>query len=726
LKGVQKYFIKGRNRAMIKHSYRKFLATAATATLVVGAVAPVVSASKSFTDVPDRYSEAVNFLVAHGANGFSETSFGTNKSIKRVDAAILLANVLQLDTKNAPASGFTDVPSRATGAVNALKAANITNGKTAKSFGSDSSVTRGELALWLERAFKLEGTTTHSFSDVSARYESAIKTLVAKEITNGVSQTKFGVDQTAKRGDYALFLYRAALAKEKQDGYFTLSVMHTNDTHANLADIAKRSTAIKEVRAKKPNALLLDAGDVFSGTLYFNEFLGQADLEFMNYLGYDAMTFGNHEFDLGSSEDGHKALANFVKGAKFPFVSANVDFSKDSLFTGLQHFETSNTPQDGNIYNGIIKEIDGEKVGIFGLTTEETVEISSPNDIEFLNYIDQAKKAVKAFEDQGINKIIALTHLGLDDNAEFDNDLELAKLVEGIDIIVGGHTHSTIGEPLLNEDGIEPTIIVQTGEYGKALGTLDVKFDKDGVISSYAGELINVANKAADPEVQALLKPYADQIETLKSQSIGMEAVSALDGVRDNVRTKETNLGNLITDGMLAKAKTINPNTVIALTNGGGIRDSIDTGDITMGEVLTVMPFGNSLAIMNLTGAEIKSALEHSVSQAPAASGAFLHVSGLKFSYDSTKPAGERVVSVEVKEGSSFVALNDTTSYVVATNTFTAKGGDGYDMFKKAYQEGRVSEPGFIDYEMFIDHLKTLTTVDPVTEGRIVDVSSSN
>ncbi|PLS17847.1 bifunctional metallophosphatase/5'-nucleotidase [Bacillus sp. M6-12] len=701
---------------------RKFIATAATAAITASIAVPAASAASQFKDVPARYQEAVDFLVSKGAHGYT-TVFGTHQPIKRVDAAVLLAKVLGLDTTNAPASGFKDVPARAQSAVNALKAAGIISGKTETAFGANSPVTRGELAIWLQKGFELEGSAKHAFTDVSGRYDAAVQAMVANKITAGVNKTKFGVNQPAKRGDFAIFLYKASLAKE--DDPFKLSIMHTNDTHSHTEKIAKRATAIKEVRSQKPEALLLDAGDVFSGTLYFNEFQGQQDLKFMNYLGYDAMTFGNHEFDLGSSSEGHKGLADFVKKAEFPFVSANVDFSKDALFNGLYHGGAiSSSPKDGNIYSGIVKEVDGEKVGIFGLTTEETPTISSTGKIEFSNYLEQAEKAVDAFEKQGINKIIALTHLGYDDSIAFDNDLELAKKVEGIDVIVGGHTHTVLTKPTVVEEGDEATVIVQTGEYSNSLGTLDVEFDENGKVISQAGELIDISKKAEDPAVLSMLKPYSDKITALQNQSIGVEAKAVLDGVRENVRTKETNLGNLITDGMLAKAKTINPDTVIAVTNGGGIRASIEAGDITLGEILTTMPFGNTLGIMNLKGSEIKAALEHSVSQAPAASGGFLQVSGLTFKYDSSKPAGQRVLEVKVKGADgSFAPINGETSYIVATNTFTAKGGDGYEAFKKAYEEGRVSEPGYVDYEMFRDYLKTQTSVDPKVEGRITDVA---
>ncbi|MBT2694784.1 5'-nucleotidase C-terminal domain-containing protein [Bacillus sp. ISL-55] len=512
----------------------------------------------------------------------------------------------------------------------------------------------------------------------------------------------------------------SANMKGKKPGKpFELTLMHTNDTHAHLDSVAKRIAAINQVREENANTLLLDAGDVFSGTLYFNEFQGLADLEFMNLAGYDAMTFGNHEFDKGTAP-----LAEFVKEADFPFVSANVNFEKDQNMNMLANNEFSSEANDGEVYKGIVKEVNGEKIGIFGLTTAETVDISSPgDDVEFTDYIKEAKEAVKAFEEQGVNKIIALTHIGLNDGGG-DNDLTLAEEVDGIDVIVGGHTHVKLTEPVLVEAGKEPTVIVQANEYGKFLGTLDVKFNKNGRVIEYSGELLDV-NTFEDDAVaaQILNEKYKPAVDEMKNTVIGSTTVDLIGG-NPAARTGETNLGNLITDGMLAKAKTINPDTVIAVQNGGGIRTSVNAGDITMAKVLEVMPFGNSLAIMQLTGAEIKEALEHSVKDAPTASGGFLQVSGLKFTYDSSLPAGQRIQLVEVKEdGVNYVNLDLNKTYAVATNTFTAKGGDGYDVFGKAYSEGRVSEPGFVDWEIFTEYVNQQEnkTVSPVVEGRIID-----
>ena len=518
----------------------------------------------------------------------------------------------------------------------------------------------------------------------------------------------------------------------KQD--FSLTIMHTNDTHAHLDSVAKRVTAINEIRKANPSNVLLDAGDVFSGTLYFNEFKGQADLEFMNMMGYDAATFGNHEFDLGSSPEGHQALVDFIKGAKFPFVSANVDFSKDNKFQGLFSDMVSSKPEEGKIYSGIIKEVDGQKVGIFGLTTAETADISSPGSVAFENYVAEAQKAVKAFKGQDVDKIIALTHIGYDDSPTYDNDQILAKTVRGIDVIVGGHTHTKLDKVVtVNEDNDKndkaPTVIVQTGQYGENLGNLSVTFDKKGEVTASEQHLVKVEEKAEDPVAAAKLKQYKDRIAEISNEETGVVAEEALTNPRstetsnESVRSNETALGNYITDGMLAKAKTLNDKVVLALQNGGGMRSGIDAGPITGGEVITVLPFGNTLATVDISGADLRAALEHSVKESPKENGGFLHIAGGKYTFDSSKPVGSRIVSFQIKQGDNFVDVKDDQTYTIATNAFTAKGGDGFTTFEKAYSDGRVQDLGLSDWENFEEHLKSLKTVNNKTEGRIVDVA---
>ncbi|OKO88537.1 MULTISPECIES: 5'-nucleotidase C-terminal domain-containing protein [Geobacillus] len=510
---------------------------------------------------------------------------------------------------------------------------------------------------------------------------------------------------------------------------FELMIMHTNDTHGHLERAARRMTAIKQVRTEHPDALLLDAGDVFSGTLYSSEFNGLADLALMNLAGYDAMTFGNHEFDKGTG-----VLADFVKEARFPFVSANVDLSNDVHLGGRFHDTIASQPENGNVYEGVIKEVNGEKIGIFGLTTAETKQISSPGDgVKFEDYLQEARKAVDDLRRQGVNKIIALTHIGFNDGGG-DNDLTLAKEVEGIDIIVGGHSHDKLAEPVIDRTGEEPTVIVQANEYNKYLGTLDVQFDEQGKVISYAGKLIDIDQKTGemyvlkeDEEAAALLdEKYTPKIVEKQTTVVGQTTVPLVGG-NPPARVGETNLGNMIADGMLARAKQIDPSVSIAFQNGGGVRTSIPAGTITLGKLLEVMPFGNSLAIMRLTGEEIKQALEVSVKDAPTKPfGGFLQVAGLRFVYDSRQPVGQKVVFIEVNEGGRYIPLDPNKTYGVATNNFTAKGGDGYEVFAKAYREGRVSEPGFVDWEMAKQYIESQPdkTVAPNVEGRILDLAS--
>jgi 5'-nucleotidase / UDP-sugar diphosphatase len=205
----------------------------------------------------------------------------------------------------------------------------------------------------------------------------------------------------------------------------------------------------------------------------------------------------------------------------------------------------------------------------------------------------------------------------------------------------------------------------------------------------------------------------------MKNEVVGNTTV-ALNGERGDVRTKETNLGNLITDGMVAKANE-SVKTHIALQNGGGIRASIDAGEITLGEVLTTMPFGNNLVTLDLTGEEILAGLEHSVSGIETGEGRFLQVSGIKFKYDVTRPVGERVWHVEAKTDNGFEALDLDATYTVATNAFTADGGDGFTMFKEAKEEGRITELFQVDFEVFTSYLEKNNPVSPTVENRIIE-----
>ncbi|MGM9949733.1 MAG: 5'-nucleotidase C-terminal domain-containing protein [Lysinibacillus sp.] len=708
-----------------------------------------VSANVGFSDVTASNSHYENILALQKAgiiSGYPDGTFKPGQAITRGQAAKILVGAFELEKGTADTT-FPDVAASNEyhKAIHILASNEIIIGYPDGTFKPNQPITRGQFAKILTKILGItgEGTTNSPFTDVPAdnEYAGAIAALYENKLTTGTTASTYSPGANVTRGQFSSFVVRglawADNNTETPESDFELSILHVNDTHARVEMFPQLMTAVKEARASRENSLLLHAGDAFSGTLYFNEYEGQADLAFMNEMAFDAMTFGNHEFDLGSSPEGHKALVDFVKGAKFPFITANVDFSKDPLFEGMFSDDYAVTPEQGEIYNGIIKEIDGEKIGIFGLTTAETQDISSPGSIAFENYIEEANKAVAAFEAQGIDKIVALTHIGYNDNPQIDNDILLAQNVDGIDIIVGGHSHDQLDEPFMVDtntvgEAKDATLILQAYQYGDYLGTLDVSFDEDGVITEYDGQLVKIADVVADEEGLKMLEPYKKVIDNLSQTEIGLELKAPLENPRGSeenpfsVRANETILGNLITDGMRAKAQEYtDKKVVLALQNGGGIRAAIPAGKVTVGQVITVLPFGNTLALMDVTGAELKEAFEASVKLAPKENGGFLHVSGGRVTYDSSKPAGERVVSVELlNEGGKYEAIEEGKTYTITTNAFTAKGGDGFDMFAKAYKEGRVKDLGLSDWENFRDHLTSGITIPDKTEGRIVDVSA--
>ena len=703
---------------------KMYSATALTAVTAVMVGVTGVSAEQTiFTDVPASHPhvEGITALTAAGVvKGYGDGTFKPDASVTRGQAAKMIAGAFQLKPSEAVQPNFTDITAKNQyyAAIAALYATGVEAGFEDNTFRPKANLTHGQVKQIVDK--------------MSAVYPIDAAALFA------AANVTFTESKEVSRGELASILVTALkLIEAEQNKYYNLSVMHVNDTHANVDKLPKLMTAVKEQREKTPDALLLHAGDVFSGTLYFNEFKGQADVPFLNAMKFDAMVFGNHEFDLGSSPEGHKALADFVKAVHFPLISANVDFSKDSLFTGLFTDLISSEPENGKIYAGMIKEVNGEKVGIFGLTTAETKDIASPGSIVFENYIEEAKKAVKAFEDKGVNKIIALSHLGFDDSAAFDNDQILAKSVPGIDIIVGGHTHTELKEPVVVDTNTvgekkDATLIVQASQYADYLGTIDVSFDENGVVVKHKGQLIKVADFAEDAEALKLLAPFKEKVEAVASAEIGVTLTKELENPRskeDNptsVRNSETALGNIITDGMLEKAKkSTTKKVVMAFQNGGGIREAIPAGNITTGHVITVLPFGNTLALVDVTGAELKETFEHSVKDAPKESGGFLHVAGAKVEYDSSKEAGSRIVSLKYYDEATkaYVDIEDGETYTVATNAFTAKGGDGFATLAKVYAAGKVTDLGLSDWENLKEQLLSLKEIPYELQGRIVDVA---
>jgi len=501
-----------------------------------------------------------------------------------------------------------------------------------------------------------------------------------------------------------------------QESHFSLRILHTNDHHAHLepvkygdrllGGIARRRTLIDRIRAEnKTNQeplLLLDAGDIFQGTLYFNQYLGQADLDFYNALAYDAGTIGNHEFDRGQ-----QVLADFIAKAKFPIISANLDIAPES-------------PLYDKVRPWHVLDVNGEKIGVFGLTTTDTTILSSVGDgVKFTDPISAARTSVLALKQQGINKIVALTHIG------FDNDVLLAQKVPDIDIIIGGHSHTPVGNipnanhpyPLVEKNGTkEPVLVVTDWEWGKYLGDLSVSFDREGKLIAWAGKPHALdASVKSNQEFVDKLKAYAAPIEALRQKIIGKSLV-ALDGDRVKMRTSETSLGNLIADAILAKTK--GDRVQVAMINAGAIRNGFPLGDITMGNVLEALPFGNSIARIDLTGNQLKASLEHGVSLVEQEEGRFPQVAGIRFVWDAKLPVGKRVTKVEIKDGSgNFQLLNPQATYRMATNNFLASGGDGYRVFAEGQN---LLETGYLLSDTIAEYISASSPLQIKIENRIL------
>lgn len=472
-----------------------------------------------------------------------------------------------------------------------------------------------------------------------------------------------------------------------------ITILHTNDTHSKIAEgkydgmgYAKVAEKVNTVREENPNTLLLDAGDALHGTTFATLEKGASTLKLMNAMKYDAMVAGNHDFNYGQDR-----LLELSKDATFPILGANVKNADGSAF----------------LENYIIKEFDGVKVAIFGISSPETVYKTHPDNVKGLTFedpIETAKAMVKELEGKA-DVIIALTHVGLDDETLVKSS-DIANAVPELDIIIDGHSHSDLSEGLL----VNGVLIAQTGEYTKNVGIINLTVTNGKVTAKVASHYTkeDSADKEGDVEITAL-------IDEIKAEQIKITSVvvsntkTVLDGERGQVRAGETNLGNLIADAMLNES-----GADIALTNGGGIRASIQIGDITKGDIITVLPFGNYIVTKDVKGSDVKAAIENGVDSYPGAKGAFPHVAGINYTFDANLPAGARVTSITMNS----MALDMNKTYTLATNNFMAAGGDGYKMFADYSVAGEFAalDEALIDYMNVVDtsNLPALTRITAI------------
>ena len=498
------------------------------------------------------------------------------------------------------------------------------------------------------------------------------------------------------------------LPGEDDDLSGQLVILHTNDAHGRMKEdgTSMGMSAVKYLANRYENAgasvLILDAGDTLHGLPIVTASRGESAVNVMNAVGYSAMAPGNHDFNYG-----YEHILELEEEMNFPVLAANVTYEADGSLVFGDH---------------IVITCGEYTIGVFGMATPETVTKTNPNNVVGLDFNEDnlagiAQAQCDELKELGCDIIICLAHLGDDVSSTPYRSTDVLEQVTDIDLWIDGHSHS-----VLNDDGeahlVNGTLVASTGEYTKNIGV--VTYDGaefDAGLVHYAdlcntyeqdGEIITEFY-GYDPEITALVQNYYDEMMEFYSEVVGHTDV-LLNGTREFVRTQETNLGDLAADAILAAA----PNADFALTNGGGIRANIEIGDITRYDLFTVFPFGNMVATVELTGAQIVYILEAATHACPGIDGAFPQVSGITFEihtyieyegeYANPTNPGSRIQNVCINGE----PIDLDATYVMATNDFLAAGGDTYAILAENFENSGILiginlEDALINYIQNID-----------------------
>lgn len=473
-------------------------------------------------------------------------------------------------------------------------------------------------------------------------------------------------------------------------------ILHTNDVHGGIAGYAKLAAAKESYTASGAYTLLVDAGDYIQGDPTVSASQGKTAIELMNSTGYDAATVGNHEFDYGYAN-----LKTISAQANFPILAANVQYNGATAFDSHTIFTAAN----------------GKKIGVFGLETPETATKAHPAKIQGVTFVggqDMMKLAqteVDTLKAAGCDYVICLGHLGIDAESTGNRSIDVLNAVTGIDVFIDGHSHSTLDQIKAATNGtgkIGNAYLTSTGTKLANVGVVDIA--PDGTITTSNVPLDTLTAENAD--TAAVIQRIQQQIDADYGAVFAQSEVQ-LNGEKAQVRTGETNLGDLITDAMLWQAGTLGEKVDAAISNGGGIRASLSVGGLTKKDINTVLPFGNTLYLVKLTGAQLLEALEASTCSLPESIGAFPQVSGIEYTVNT----GAKFSSTENYPGSTYgkpnavnrvtiqsvggAAFDPAETYTIVTNDFLGAGGDTYYTFKSSpvgYDTGVPLDEVLMDY----------------------------
>ena len=550
--------------------------------------------------------------------------------------------------------------------------------------------------------------------------------------------------------------------KESTASTFELNVAHINDHHSHLEEekmplklngqtvtatiggLPRVAQEIKDFRKNNKNTLVLHAGDAVTGTLYYTLFEGKADAELMNVINFDAFTLGNHEFD-----DGNKVLKSFLDALTIPIVSSNVVPDKGSIL-------------EGKWKPYLIKNVGGQKIGIIGIdVVKKTKESSNPgDDVKFLDEVETARKYVKKLQDEGINKIIVLSHAG------YEKNVEIGEKVDGVDLIISGDTHYLLGKEFeqfglvpekpdypkkVNSPDGNPVYIAEAWNYSYLLGEMKAKFDKNGVIKELIptpkvligdtfeiknaeGKVVQLGEKEKaviinsiknnknikvvknDPVTQKLLERYQKEKTELGKKSVGKITEEILGGSDNRVPGPHNKDGSfattLVAESVLHKLRNMGTGNVdFVIVNAGNVRITLNPGNFTYDQAYSLLPFtSNTVFITDITGAEVKQVLEDAIDYVlnGGSTGAFPYGAGIR--YEATKEGnlGTRVKKIEVFDfkANKWVPIDAKKSYMLAVNSYIAKGKDGYTTLGKITAQNRGTDTHLSDTKIFIDYLK--------------------
>ncbi|MGM9579001.1 MAG: 5'-nucleotidase C-terminal domain-containing protein [Evtepia sp.] len=481
---------------------------------------------------------------------------------------------------------------------------------------------------------------------------------------------------------FSLAIPAGAVESEDEDMTGYTVILHTNDVHGGISGYAAVAALKQSYEDLGAYVLLVDAGDFIQGDPTVSVSQGATAVELMNLAGYNVAAPGNHEFDYGYAN-----LVELADQADFPILAANIQYNGELAFGD----------------NIVFTAPDGTKIGFFGLDTPETATKAHPAKIQGVTFLagqemfDCAQAQVDALEADGCDIIICLGHLGIDAESVGNRSIDLLEKVDGIDVFIDGHSHSTLEDIVAatNETAtVNDTLLTSTGTKLNNIGVIEIAPDGTIDVSNVITSAL-VENGVVTPDAVVAAKAEAIQAEIDADYgAVFAQTEVDLQGEKANVRTGETNLADLITDAMLWQANSLGEPVDAAVTNGGGIRASIPAGDITKKDINTVLPFGNTLYIVKVTGAELQEALEASTYCTPEAIGGFPQVAGINFTlntgapYDTSslypdstygKPDSINRVMIQTVGGEAF---DPNETYTIVTNDFLGAGGDTYYAFK--------------------------------------------